>query len=152
MLSTNIIKLPWEKPNAQPFFLRPLPCVTGTPPWLLRPEASTSSELYPDTMLFFCECLGIQFFNSLTCDLQDTMPPQRSLTLFTHMWLTGHYAMPEVIHTLFPTQLFLPWALRIWKSIFYSQAFFTLHSLYLGKRRISLGVVSILSMYLRLHT
>ena len=36
-------------------FLRPLPCVTGTPPWLLRPmRVSTSSELYPDTWLFFC--------------------------------------------------------------------------------------------------
>ena len=43
-------------------FFRPLPCVTGTPPWLLRPEVSTSSEHYPDTRLFF-ECLGIQFFN-----------------------------------------------------------------------------------------
>ena len=34
--------------------------------------------------LFFlcvCECLGVQFFNSLTCDLQDAMPHQRSLTL-----------------------------------------------------------------------
>ena len=35
-------------------FLRPTPCVTGTPPWLLRPvKASTSSELYSDTRLFF---------------------------------------------------------------------------------------------------
>ena len=55
--------------------------VTGTPPWLLRPmRVSTSSELYPDTWLFF-ECLGIQLFNLLTCDLQDTMPCQRSPTL-----------------------------------------------------------------------
>ena len=46
------------------FFLRSLPCVTGTPPWLLRPmKASTSSELYPNTGLFF-ECLCIQFLNS----------------------------------------------------------------------------------------
>ena len=29
----------------------------------------------------FFECLGIQFFNSLTCDLRDTMPHQRSTTL-----------------------------------------------------------------------
>ena len=27
------------------------------------------------------ECIGIQFFNSLTCDLRDAMPRQRSLTL-----------------------------------------------------------------------
>ena len=46
------------------FFLRPLPCITGTPPWFLRPmKASTSSELYLNNGLFF-ECLGIQFFNS----------------------------------------------------------------------------------------
>ena len=30
---------------------------------------------------FFFECLDIQFFNLLTCDLPDTMPRQRSLTL-----------------------------------------------------------------------
>ena len=54
-------KLPWEKPDASAFFLRPLP--TGIPPWLLGPmRVSTSSELYPDTGLFlFFECLGIQF-------------------------------------------------------------------------------------------
>ena len=47
-------------------FLRPLPCVTSTPPWLLRPmRVSTSSELYPNTWLFFFfGCIGIQFFNS----------------------------------------------------------------------------------------
>ena len=31
--------------------------------------------------LAFFECLGIQFFNLLTCDLRDTMPCQRSPTL-----------------------------------------------------------------------
>ena len=32
------------------YFLRLLPCVTNTPPWLFRPaKASTSSELFPDT-------------------------------------------------------------------------------------------------------
>ena len=31
--------------------------------------------------LLFFECLGIQFFNSLTCDLRDTMPRQRAPTL-----------------------------------------------------------------------
>ena len=30
---------------------------------------------------FFFECLGNQFFSSLTCDLWDTMPHQRSLAL-----------------------------------------------------------------------
>ena len=31
----------------------------------------------------FFDCLRIQFFNSLTCDSWDTMPPQRSLTLLS---------------------------------------------------------------------
>ena len=33
-------------------------------------------------LFIYFECLGIQFFSSLTCDLQDTMPCQGSLTLF----------------------------------------------------------------------
>ena len=40
----------------------------------------------PQQLLFsppFFECLGIQFFNSLTCDLRDIMPRQRSPTLIT---------------------------------------------------------------------
>ena len=58
-------------------------CVTGTLHWLLGPvKVSNSSELYPDTRLFyFFECLGIQFFNSVTCDLLDAMPCQGSPTL-----------------------------------------------------------------------
>ena len=60
------------------FFFWPSPHVTGTPPWLLRPvRVSTSFELYLDIWLFlFFECLDIQFFNSLTCGLRDTMPRQ----------------------------------------------------------------------------
>ena len=59
------------------FFFCPSLHVTSTPPQLPRPvRVSTSSELYPDT-----ECLGIQFFNLLTCDLWDTTPCQRSPTL-----------------------------------------------------------------------
>ena len=48
-------KPPWEKPDAYAFFLfTPLPHVTGTPPWVLRPmRVSTSPELYPNTWLFF---------------------------------------------------------------------------------------------------
>ena len=47
-------------------FFRPSPHVTNTPPWLFRlVRISTSSELYPDTRLFF-ECLGIHF---LICSL-----------------------------------------------------------------------------------
>ena len=46
----------------------------GSPPAL-------SSTLTLGFFFFFVECLGIQFFNSLTCDLWDTMPRQRSHTL-----------------------------------------------------------------------
>ena len=105
MLSTNIIKLPWETGCLSIFFF-----------------------------FFFYECLGIQLFNSLTCDLRDDMPRQRSLRLLTHMWLTGRHATPEVSFALFPTQPFLPWVLRIWESVFYSQVFFTLHSFLLLSR------------------
>ena len=64
------------------FLFRPLPHVTGTPPWLLRPmRVSTSSDSTPTLGFRFFECIGFQFFNSLICDLRDAMPRQRSLTL-----------------------------------------------------------------------
>ena len=44
-------------------------------PW--RPPPALSST---PTQVYFFECSGIQFFNSFTCDLWDTMPRQRSLT------------------------------------------------------------------------
>ena len=34
-------------------------------------------------LFIYFECLDIQFFNSLACDLQDTMPCQRSLQLLS---------------------------------------------------------------------
>ena len=85
-------------------FLRPLPCVNGTPPWLLRPvKVSTSSKLYPDTRLFFyAEVLSFLIHSHMTYG--------------TICHARGH-----------------------------------LHS-YLGKRRISLGVIGILSMCLHSHT
>ena len=52
--------------------------------WLLRPlRISASSELYLTlaSLILFFECLGIQFFNSLTFYLLDTMSCQGSLTL-----------------------------------------------------------------------
>ena len=33
--------------------------------------------------IYLFECLGIQFYNLLTCDLWDAMPRQRSLILLT---------------------------------------------------------------------
>ena len=106
---------------------------------LVSPALYSGSQTYeglhqlwalPWHSAFFCffECIGIQFFNldTLVSDLGDTMPRQRSLTR-THMWLMGRHATPEV----------------------------TLHIPILpplGKRRISPGVINILSMYLRLHT
>ena len=57
----------------------------------------------PDAYAFFCfghprfyECIGIQFFSSLTCDLRNAMSRQRS---HTHMCLTAHPATPEVTYT-----------------------------------------------------
>ena len=35
----------------------------------------------PEHLFIYFECLGIQLFNSLTCDLQDTLPRHWSLTL-----------------------------------------------------------------------
>ena len=119
MLTINITKLPWRNQKPKHFFWGHFLVSPALHPGFsgLRPPPALSST--PTLCFFFCECLGIQFFNSLTCDLGDTMPRQRSLTLFTHMWLTGRYATPEVTHTLFPTQPFLPWVLRIWESVFY---------------------------------
>ena len=43
-------------------------------PWRSPPGLSSTP-----TQGYFFECSGIQFFNSLTCDLRDTTPRQRSL-------------------------------------------------------------------------
>ena len=48
------------------------------------------------------------------------------------VWLRGRYATP-LVTSYFPPTL-LPWVLRIWESVFYSQAFFTLHSFLLVSR------------------
>ena len=61
-------KLPREKP------MHPSPIL------YFQPSPVQSDSRLPHPTLFF-ECIGIQFFNSLTCDLQDAMPHQRSLTL-----------------------------------------------------------------------
>ena len=127
------IKLPWEKLDAYASFFWPWPHVTGTPPWLLRPvKVSTSSELYPNTWLFFVfECLGIQFFNSPTFYKSVRLPmvtyPSLSSTCVTYGTLCR-----TIGHQVLPTP-FAP-------------------APYLGKRRISLGVTGILSIYLRSHT
>ena len=64
-------------------FFNYLPHVTGTPLFHSSfsdlwgsPPALTSTPT-----LGFCECIGIQFFNLLTCVLQDVMSCQRSPTL-----------------------------------------------------------------------
>ena len=74
------IKLPWEKLDAYAsFFGHGLMSLALHPGFsdLWRSPPALSSTL---TLGFF-ECLGIQFFNSLTCDLQDAIPWQRSPTL-----------------------------------------------------------------------
>ena len=62
------------------FYFWPLTHVTSTPPWLSDLWGSPPALSSTPTLGFF-EWLGIQFFNSLTCDLQDAMPCQRSPTL-----------------------------------------------------------------------
>ena len=96
MLSANI-KLPWEKLDAWAF------CY----------------------YFFFYECLGIQFFNSHTCGLRDAMPRQRTFTLFTHMWLTGHMPCQRSLTLLFPpnssaSSLTLPWTIARFLDPFYT--------------------------------
>ena len=99
--------------------------------------------------LFFCSgSLSIQFFNldTLVSDLRDAMPRQRSLTR-THMRLTGRHATPKVT-------LHIPHPLHVTSLEVLHDAMPRQKSPigYLGKRSISPGVISILSMHLRLHT
>ena len=83
----------------------PWPYVTSNPPWLLRPvKVSTSSELYPNTQLFF-ECLGIQFFNSPLFFLTQSV----RLPLFTYPSLCRTYVTYRTPchasgHQVLPTQ------------------------------------------------
>ena len=61
-------KIPMGETRCLSIFGLP-PCVTGTPPWLLRPvKASTSSELYPNTY----DYLPLTVQN--LCYLRDTIP------------------------------------------------------------------------------
>ena len=84
-------KLLWEKPDAYALLCFPQPSLVSslTLPWtiarFLDPFYTFSPahrrvihDLTPPNPF---ECIGIQFFNSLTCDLRDAMPRQRSLTL-----------------------------------------------------------------------
>ena len=97
---------------------------------------------------FWSGCLSIQFFNLDThvSDLWDAMPRQRSLTR-THMWLSGRHATPEVT-------LHIPTTLDVTFLEVLQDAMPRQKSLigFLERRRIFPGVISILSMYLRLHT
>ena len=75
-------KLPWENLDAYASFFGHglmLPALHPGFSDLLgsRPALSSTSRLG----FFLFECLGIQFFNLLTCDLRDSMPCQRSPTL-----------------------------------------------------------------------
>ena len=80
-------KLPWENLDGYTFFsfffffghhLMSLALHPGfSDLWWSPPALSSTLTL---GFLFF-ECLGIQFFNSLSCDLRGTMPLQKSPTL-----------------------------------------------------------------------
>ena len=99
-------KLQWAKPDvyALLFFLAQPPLATSlTLLWTIARFLDPFYTFSPAHRRVICdftppnplECINIQFFNSLTCDLGETMPRQKSLTL-THMWLTGRQATPEV--------------------------------------------------------
>ena len=104
------------------------------------------------------------------------LPPQKTYQLFLlalnsqkiplgeTLWLMGHHAMPEVIlffiiamlltghHAMQWSSSGLPWVLRICENVFYSQAFFTLHSFLLVSRppcgrQFNLKVSRVLSWY-----
>ena len=113
-------------------------------------------------LFFWSGYLSIQFFNLNThvTDLRDAMPRQRSLTR-THMWLTGRHATPEVtLHIPHPPchphspvdyrPVFTNFILSAQPSAEWFATYLTT-LFFLGKRRISREVISILSMYLRLH-
>ena len=102
-----------------------------TPLWLLRPvKVPISSVLYPDYFWLpnFLDCPGIQFFDSLFfwhSQLGCLCLP--TLHCAALVWLRGRY-VTSLVTRFFPSNP------------------------YLGKQRISLGVTSILSMCLCLHT
>ena len=75
-------KLPWEKLDVWAFFEATTLCdLHSTLASQTRKVLHQLWTLPQHKTFFFFECLGIRFLNSLTCDLRDTMPPQRSLTL-----------------------------------------------------------------------
>ena len=85
------VKLPWEKPETYAFFVYTTASCHGHST-LVSQTYESLHQLWalPQHLAFFCfEWIGIQFFNSHTCDLRDALPRQRSLT---HTHVT--YAMP----------------------------------------------------------
>ena len=84
LLTQVFAKLPWEKLDAYAsFFFLFFGHYLMSPalhPGFLDLWGSPPALSSTPTLGFF-ECLGIQFFNLLTCDLWDTMPRQRSPTL-----------------------------------------------------------------------
>ena len=74
-------------------------------------------------ILFFFsfECIGIQFFNSLTCDLPDTIPCQRSLTLISREAEDFSRGDNHSKHVSLPTYL-------VWlQPIYYNSRFVFIH-------------------------
>ena len=71
---------------------------------------------------FVFECIGIQFFNSLTCDLRDAMPRQRSLTLIPREAEDLPRGDNHSKHALLPT--YLAWL----QPIHYNSRFAFIHA------------------------
>ena len=125
-----ITKLPWEKLDAWAFFGHYLvspalhPGFSGL--WRSPPDLSSTPKL-GFFFFFFFECLGIKLFlrNPSHSQLGYLWLPTPQCAV--PMWLTGHYAGHWSPGTSHPNP-------------------------YLGKWRISLGMIGILSMCLRPHT
>ena len=86
----------------------------------------------------------------LSCDLLDAMPRQRSLTLFSHVTY-GTLATLEATNNLLTCDLRDAMPRQRPLTLFFLPTLSPL-PLYLGKQTIFLGVISILSLYLCLHT
>ena len=118
-------KLPWKKPDAYAFFcLRHCLMSPALHPGFSdlggSPPALSSTPILG--FFFVFECIDIQFFNSLTCDLRDAMPRKRSLTLIPREAEDLPRGDNHSKHALLPT--YLAWL----QPIHYNSRFAFIHA------------------------
>ena len=113
------------------------------------------SQVKPDvqaTLTLLTDCLSIQFFDSpepLTQSVRLPMVTQPSLCSPYVTYRTSYHAIG---HQVLPTHSSQHEFYGFKRAFFTLRGFFTLHSLYPGKWRISLGMIDILSICLHSHT